>query len=135
MIWRVATSVTIAALLSWVAGCSSAPKIEPHGEALIQATADETRVAATVHLLNAVNIQLPPLKVAGTQWVLVYNDERFLQPTARLTPTPDGGAKMQFLAVRAGRRIVRFFALPPGKEVVPTQTCELVIEILGPGDA
>lgn len=132
MVWRVLTSLTATSLLCVTLGCSSAPKLEPHGRAVIAVAADQTRIDTSVQLLNEVVIQLPPIATPGEQWMLVFNDERFLQPLSPLVRTPDGGATMRFLAVRVGRRKMRFFVVPPGKEVVPTRQCELAIEIEGP---
>ena len=132
MVWRVLTSLTATSLLCVTLGCSSAPKLEPHGQAMIAVTADQTRIDASVQLLNEVVVQLPPIGTPGEQWILALNDERFLQPLAPLVRLPDGAAKMRFLAVRVGRRKMRFFVVPPGKEVVPTRECELTIEIQGP---
>ncbi len=109
-------------------GCSSAPDLQPKGQAVVTATADGRRTYATVRLLNEVVVQLPPITTPGNHWVLVSNDERFLDPRGPIEPGPHG-ATARFLAIRVGRRLVRFFALPAGREVVPTQDCELMFEI------
>lgn len=118
-----------AVTLSFV-GCSTAPKVEPSGRVEIAAPENANETSATAQVLNEVIILLPPRKVASTEWTLVQNDSRFLQPLRGLETGPDGHARVAFLAARPGRKVVRFFAIEPGlKETAPTQTYTVSVTI------
>lgn len=88
------------------------------------------RAEARVVFQNEVRIQLPPVNVAGNEWVVVKNDTRYLRPLRAVERQPDGGYVAPFVALREGRRAVRFFELPPGRrKSEPAQTYEVVVEI------
>jgi hypothetical protein len=111
-------------------GCSSPPKLQPKGEVVAAMPADGKRPKVTCKVLNELVVKLPPLTTSGTEWMIILNDTRFLQPWKPITPTPDGGATASFVALRQGRRAIRFFALPPqSREVAPAQAYELQVMI------
>ncbi|WP_158277362.1 hypothetical protein [Opitutus sp. ER46] len=113
------------------AGCASAPKLTPKGQVNVPATtaAEESRFV-TVPFHQEVVIHLPALTTPGTQWTLVMNDTRFTTPWRELTAQPDGTFVASFLAIREGRRTIRFLALPPDqREATATQAYEVRIEI------
>lgn len=113
----------------FLVGCATASEPKPVGRVEIPAMTDE-HPHATVKLLNEVVVKLPPIETAGNVWTLVLNDARFLRELQPVTMTPDGGAVATFMATRAGRRPIRFFALPPkSREGTPTQAYEILITI------
>jgi hypothetical protein len=111
-------------------GCTSAPKIEPKGRVIIPLAIGADRVPTPVHFLNEVVVELPPISKPGDQWTIVFNDERFLKQLGPIEARASGGFVIRFLAVRPGRRPIRFFALPPdGRESTPSQIHEVIVEI------
>lgn len=125
------TTVFVIAVALLAGGCTSpAPVITPKGRTSIPAQTEAARPEGQVHLFDEVTIHLPPIAKPGNAWTLVLNDERYLDPLGPITPDPDGGGSARFLAVRAGRRVVRFFALPPkSREAVPSQRYEIRVTI------
>lgn len=111
-------------------GCASTPTLKPNGRAVIPVATTEERATATVKLLNEVVIQLPKISKPGDEWMLFLNDSRLLEQLRPVARGPDGEFSASFLAIKPGRRLVRFFALPPGRrEAEPSQTYELIITI------
>ena len=85
---------------------------------------------ATVHLLNEVRVHLPAIRAPGNDWIVVLNDARFFQQLRRITIGPDGHAVAAFLAIRAGRRPIRFLAVPSsGREATATQAYEITLTV------
>lgn len=121
----------LAALALALAGCASAPPpLQPKGRVAVPADAAATRVQASAKTLNEVVISLPPVQTAGHRWVLMLNDARVLQPWRPLEAAADGTTTATFLAIKPGKRLVRFFALPAvEREAVPSQAYEVAIEI------
>lgn len=122
----------IAVLASSVAwpGCTSTPKLTPKGRAVIPVETAAEHATATVKLLNEVVVQLPRLEKAGDEWTIVFNDSRFLKQLRPIERAPDGSASVTFLAIRVGRRALRFFALSAGaREAEPTQSYEVLVTI------
>ena len=111
-------------------GCeSSSPVLVAKGRAEIPVGKSD-HPHATVRLFDEVILHLPPIETPGNVWTLVLNDERYFQERGTITPEPGGGAVAKYLAIRAGRRAIRFFALPPNRrEAVPTQVYEVRIAI------
>jgi len=110
-------------------GCSSAPSLEPKRKVPVPFATNVARAQATVNVLDEVDIQLPTPAKTGDTWTIVFNDARFLKQLAPIEPTGESGFAARFLAVRNGRRLVRFFTLPSGREVEPSQIYEVVIQI------
>lgn len=126
---RLTIAVAFAAAV-FAAGCtSSAPVIKPKGKSSIPVQTDVVRPEGKARLFDEVTVHLPPIKSPGSSWTIVLNDERYLEPRGPIVSEPDGGAAATFLALRAGRRTIRFFALPPGKEAVPTQRYEIRVSV------
>ncbi len=111
-----------------LAGCAHKAPLTPQGEVVVVATG-APRQPVAAKLRNLVRIQLPPVQTAGHAWTIVAHDYRFLQPRGPLTVAPDGSAEASFIAIRPGRRPVRFLALPPGAVAVPSQAAEIVVTI------
>lgn len=126
---RAVILIGLSLLFAALAGCGTTKRtLTPQGEVVVDATG-EPRRAVTVKLHNLVRINLPPVRTEGHVWTIVANDYRFLQPHEALSVAADGSAKTSFIAVRQGRRPIRFFALPPGAAVVPSQAVEVVVTI------
>jgi hypothetical protein len=130
VVWRVLTFIPATAVAIALVGCVSEPEVKPKGRTVVPIHAGSNRVKLSVHLLDEVVVQLPPVAAPGNQWTIVYNDARYLKPLGTIQPDKDGGYQMSLLAVHQGRRALRLFALPPtGRERVPSQTYELLFEI------
>jgi hypothetical protein len=127
---RVTTLMAMAAVLFTAACTSSTPPIVVNGKADIPAQPGAATPEGKVRLFNEVMIHLPRIEGPGNVWTIVLNDERYLDPQGPIVPEPNGGAVAKFIALRGGRRAVRFFALPPKqKEAVPTQRYEIRVTI------
>jgi hypothetical protein len=126
--WRVLTLGSVIAVGA-VGGCNTAPKLEPKGKVIVPIQSGTQRIQAAAHLLNEIFVQLPPIAKAGEQWTIVFNDTRYLKQLGPIEPSAGGGFSVRFLAVHVGRRPIRFFALPPGREAEPSQIHEVVVEI------
>lgn len=99
-----------------VAGCHSTPALVAQGRAIIPVQTEPGAgglYEAAAHLMNEVVIQLPPVRTPGNVWTVVLNDIRFFHQLRPVEMHPDGTGTATFLAIRAGRRPIRFFALPP----------------------
>jgi hypothetical protein len=130
VVWRDIALWSVVTVGITAGGCTSAPKIEPKGRVVIPLATGADRVPTTAHFLNEVVVELPPIGKPGDQWTIVFNDERFLKQLSPIEPREGGGFAIRFLAVRPGRRPIRFFALPPhGRESTPSQTHEVIVEI------
>lgn len=118
------------AAATFAANCASVPRIALRGKAVVPVAADEMRGTAKVALFNEVTIKLPPITAPGYEWTVVFNDIRYLKPLRAVEPASDGGFTATFLAVKQGRRLIRFFALPPAlREATPAQSYELIVDI------
>ncbi|HVU36458.1 MAG TPA: hypothetical protein VHE61_23670 [Opitutaceae bacterium] len=123
---------TVWTAIAWsVGGCSLTPKLEPKGHASVPVGTEGSTAVASVHVLDEVQIRLPPITTPGNQWIIVLNDSRFLEQRKPIVELGDGkGFVATFLAIHTGRRLIRFYALPIGSdEAVPTQSYEAVINI------
>jgi hypothetical protein len=130
VVWRVIAICSVVTAGITAGGCASTPKIEPKGRVIIPLAVGADRVPTPVKVLNEVVVELPPISKSGDQWTIVFNDERFLKQLSPIVPRAGGGFVIRFLAVNTGRRPIRFFALPPaGRELTPSQTHEVLVEI------
>jgi len=118
------------ALALCAAGCTSAdPVITAKGKTVIPVYAGTGLPHASVHLFDEVTVTLPPIAKKGYVWTIVLNDERYFKPLGPIVKQATG-ATATFLATRAGRKPIRFFALPPtGREAIPSQAYEIRITI------
>jgi hypothetical protein len=117
-------------LASFTAGCASSPTVVAKGRVDVPPQPDVARVNVTAKVNNLVVIGLPPIAASDREWTIVLNDARFLPQQRPIERKGDGSAVATFLAVREGRRMIRFFALPPNdREAVPSQSYEAVVEI------
>jgi hypothetical protein len=131
VVWRAITWVAVITAAIVQTSCLGVAPIKPKGKAVVPLNTDVRIVEAKVPLLAEVVIELPAIANPDNQWLIVYNDARFLRPLRRIEPAAVGkGFTARFLAIRDGRRSIRFFALHPGRrEAVPSQTYEVRIEI------
>lgn len=115
------------------AGCQSTPTLAPKGRIVISVQehlADSGRFEATVQLMNEVVIKLPAVAAADNVWTVVLNDARYFHQMKPVEMAPDGTGTATFLAIRQGRRDIRFAAVPPkGREVTSTQAYEIVLTV------
>jgi hypothetical protein len=119
--------------LVWLAGCgTTVPEIKPKGHATITFAPDGRFVEAKVDLFNEVLIELPPPDNPQHTWTIVLNDARFLKLEREVAPDPNhpGEFVATFLAIRVGKRRVRFLAVPSGmREAVSSELREAIVEI------
>lgn len=117
------------ALAAIVAGCAMlSPK--PSGRVEVTAAADSQPTPVTAAPLNEVTIHLAPLKDQRNRWVVVFNDTRYLSQRTPLLLERDGTSTASFLALRPGRRLIRFFELPPAeRQGIAVQSCEVLVTI------
>lgn len=115
------------------AGCQSTPTLAPKGRIVIpvqEHLSESGRFEATVRLLNEVVIKLPAVAVPHNVWTVVLNDARFFHQLKPVEMSPDGTGSATFLAIRMGRRDIRFAAVPPnGREVTSTQAYEIALTV------
>lgn len=104
--------------------------MKPAGRLEVPATPDGSRATVHAKLGNEIVLQLPPVTNPGDRWTIVLHDPRFLRQLRPIAAAPDGGATVSFLAIRQGRRMIRFLALPAAyREATTSQSYEAVIEI------
>lgn len=128
--WRVLTIIAIGAVGLACGGCASAPRLTPNGEARLPADTSGARVRATVKTMNEVIVELPALAEPGDEWMIALNDSRYFKQLRPIEVLPNGVPVARFLALKPGRRPIRFFASPPRqREVAPHQIYEIVITI------
>lgn len=119
--------LTCAALLLAMTACESTPA--PTGRIDVPVRADGRRVEVAANVGAELRIALPPVAHAGDAWTLVLHDPRYLKIVRPVTTTPDGGT-VSFLALKPGRRFLRFLAIPPAhREAIATQAYDIRVEI------
>lgn len=128
MFWRILTLCSALAAGA-TSGCNTTPKLEPKGKVVVPIQSDTPRIQVTAQLLNEIVVELPAIARSGDQWTIVFNDARFLKQLGPIEPRATGGFSARFMAIRIGRRPIRFFALPPGREVEASQVHEVVVQI------
>lgn len=122
--------LVVVACVGFGSGCETGPKVVPKGRVVVDASTEQKRLEVAAKLLNEVVIKLPPITRPGTAWTLVLNDGRFLEQRGAIQVESDGSATATFLAIRQGRRLIRFFALPPNdREASPAQAHEVRVTI------
>lgn len=128
---RVCLSVALAGLAALAASCESTPKLAAKGRLEVPVAEPGVRpVRVKAKFLDEVVIALPPVSQPGNQWMIVMNDGRWLQPRRAMVTAANGSATMAFLAIKPGRRPLRFAAVAPNvRESVPSDVYDLVIEI------
>jgi hypothetical protein len=124
LVLLLSTACTIA-----LAGCTSAPQFVPHGRIEIPVQ-EGPAPKATVVFGNEVLVHLPAVTTPGHVWTVLLNDTRFLHELRPIQMAPDGTGVAAFLAIREGRRPIRFVAVPPNvRETTPDQGYEITLTI------
>jgi hypothetical protein len=125
-VFRILAATALAAIL---AGCTLlSPK--PAGRVEVTASVASEPTPVTAAPLNEVTIHLAPLKDPRNRWVVVFNDTRYLSQRKSVQLEPDGTSTASFLALRTGRRLIRFFELPQAeRQGIAVQSCEVIVTI------
>jgi hypothetical protein len=128
---RVIMPLAALAVLTAMAGCTgTTPTVVPKGRLEVTATIGAERQKIAVTMLQELVIKLPPVTHPGDQWTLVFNDGRFLQLRAPVQHAADGSASASFVAIRQGRRLLRFLELAPkDKEAIPNGGWDAMVTI------
>lgn len=131
MLWRVfPRPLLVVALCLLAFGCASAPKLTPKARVEVPVATGESRTRIVAKPLDELVVALPPLENAEHHWTIGLNDERILRILQPIRTNAAGHTSVSFFAVKPGRRLIRFFALPPAtRESSPSQIYEVAVEI------
>lgn len=103
-----------------LAGCQTGPKPPPPPKSttVVEVTPENRAPSISVSVSTAIRIVLPgPIGGPDYRWVIVSNNNRVLRQTTDVEPAAGAAGKFSvaFLAIYAGRSIVRFASIKLGE--------------------